>query len=188
MLRPTFLKGRGIELVPLGRDDAATTWRWMNDLDIVLAYGSDPFPVTLQSQQDYLAGLSSRKDSLMLGIRRKGHRELIGIGGLSHIEWVNQRGELAICIGEHTEQGQGYGTEATRLILNHAFTRLNLHSVLLRVIAYNTRAQRCYEKCGFRLLGRRREAKPVNGQYHDVLYMDILAKEFPGKEAPRRQR
>lgn len=187
MLRPAFLKGRKVELVPLSREDAAATWRWMNDLEIVLNYGSDPFPVTLQAQQDYLGGLAARKDALILGIRRKGREELIGIGGLSHIEWVNQRAELTICIGEKADQGKGYGTEATELILNHAFTRLNLHSVLLRVIAYNARAQRCYEKCGFKPIGRRREAKPVDGQYHDVLYMDILASEFSRKSRSNPQ-
>ena len=59
------------------------------------------------------------------------------------------------------------------LILGHAFTKLNLHSVMLRVISYNDRAIRCYESCGFQPAGKRREARIDGLEYHDVLFMDI---------------
>jgi RimJ/RimL family protein N-acetyltransferase len=71
--------------------------------------------------------------------------------------------------------GKGLGTEATRLVLRHAFNDLGLHRVGLRVLAYNHRAIRSYEKCGFVIEGREREAALVDGAWHDDVLMGALA-------------
>ena len=107
---------------------------------------------------------------------------MIGVGGLSYIEWPWQRAELTMCIGKIELQSKGYGREATMLVLDHAFTKLNLHSVMLRVISYNERAITCYEACGFQHSGKRREARIDGEKFYDVLYMDILAGEFRNRD------
>jgi RimJ/RimL family protein N-acetyltransferase len=56
------------------------------------------------------------------------------------------------------------------------------HSVMLRVISYNERAIKCYEACGFKPAGRRREARIDGGKFHDVLFMDLLSHEFGSGE------
>ncbi len=181
MSRPVFIEGESINLVPLTVDDAELCFAWQNDLGTILAYGSHPMPTTVEKEKEHLAKLADRKNLLILGIQRRDTDELIGFGGLTSIEWINQRAELTICIGVKDARGKGFGTEATRMILDHAFRKLNLHSVMLRVIDYNQAGIHCYEKSGFKLIGLRREAKPVDGAFHDVLYMDILAKEFLGE-------
>ena len=70
--------------------------------------------------------------------------------------------------------GRGFGTEITRLVLGYAFDAVGLHRVELEVYAFNPRAQRVYEKCGFRVEGRRREALLWDGERVDVLDMGIL--------------
>ena len=49
---------------------------------------------------------------------------------------------------------------------------------MLGVFAYNKRGVACYEKVGFKTIGRRREGRIVGGKKHDVVLMDILAEEF----------
>ena len=48
--------------------------------------------------------------------------------------------------------GQGYGTDALRAFLGYYFESLGFRRMLLSVAAYNTRARRSYERCGFRYL------------------------------------
>lgn len=80
----------------------------------------------------------------------------------------------------------GLGRETVRLILAHAFGALGLHRVSLRVVAYNTRAIRCYLACGFVEEGREREAALVGGERHDDIMMGILSREVAfGSEASR---
>jgi len=55
---------------------------------------------------------------------------------------------------------------------------LNFHNIMLRVYEYNKGAIKCYEKIGFRQIGKRREALHRNLEKHDIIYMDILQGEF----------
>ncbi len=83
-----------------------------------------------------------------------------------------------ITIGEHDAWGRGLGTEATELMVGHAFERLVLHRVGLTVFSYNMRAIRAYEKVGFRIEGRLRDAIQREGRYFDEVQMGILADEW----------
>jgi RimJ/RimL family protein N-acetyltransferase len=95
-------------------------------------------------------------------------------------DFTNPHGtaEFGITIGDAGERGQGYGTEATRLLLDYAFTVLGVHNVWLDTPAYNIGALRAYEKAGFREIGRRRGARVLAGRRYDVVLMDCVAEEF----------
>jgi RimJ/RimL family protein N-acetyltransferase len=69
---------------------------------------------------------------------------------------------------------RGYGTEITRLTLDHGFAA-GLHRISLTVFAFNPRAQRVYEKCGFVVEGRSREVLHRDGAWHDEYVMGVLA-------------
>lgn len=74
--------------------------------------------------------------------------------------------------------GRGLGPKATRLALSYGFREMGLNRIELRVWAYNTHAIRAYEKAGFLIEGRRREAVFHDGAFHDELIMSVLAREF----------
>jgi RimJ/RimL family protein N-acetyltransferase len=63
-------------------------------------------------------------------------------------------------------------------MLSHAFERLALHRVGLTVFSYNIRAIRAYEKAGFRVEGRLRDAIMRDGRYFDEVQMGVLATEW----------
>ena len=92
--------------------------------------------------------------------------------------WKNRTASLGILIGEKDYQGRGFGPDAVRTMLKFAFDELNLHRVELDVMAFNTRAIRCYEKVGFRHEGIRRESFFRGGKYHDLHVMAVLRKDF----------
>jgi len=49
-----------------------------------------------------------------------------------------------------------------------------LHRLELTVMAHNTRAIRLYERCGFRVEGRRNQCLFVDGQFVDELFMAVF--------------
>src|SRR5688500_11392438 len=103
---------------------------------------------------------------------------LIGFTTFSSLDSDNGSVLFHITIGERDAWGRGLGTEATTLMLEHAFGRLGLHRVGLSVFSYNLRAIRAYEKAGFRMEGRLREAISRDGRYWDEVQMGILADEW----------
>jgi RimJ/RimL family protein N-acetyltransferase len=76
-------------------------------------------------------------------------------------------------------RGRGLGTEVTRLVTACAFA-MGLHRVELQVYAHNPRAQRAYEKAGFRVEGRLRDVLLQDGRRIDAVVMAALATEWSG--------
>ena len=91
---------------------------------------------------------------------------------------IHRCSEIGMMLGEKSWWNKGYGTETMRAMLRHGFETLNLHRIWLRVYATNLRAIRSYEKAGFTLEGRKREADYQDGRYIDVLLMSILRHEW----------
>lgn len=75
-------------------------------------------------------------------------------------------------------RGRGLGSEATRLIVGHAFEQVGPHRVQLEVYADNPRARRVYEKAGFVVEGIRREAALRGGAWVDDVLMAVLDHEW----------
>ena len=84
--------------------------------------------------------------------------------------------EFGLTIGER--RNQGLGSEATKLVLDWAFTVMGLHNILLVTFSWNLPAIRAYSKAGFREIGRRRGAVLTYGQRYDQVLMDAVADEF----------
>ena len=107
----------------------------------------------------------------------------MGNCGLHQIDSLRQCAEVGLFIGEEENRGKGYGVDVLTLLLAHAFDTLNLNNVMLRVFAFNDQAIRCYEKVGFREMGRRRQSYYVRGQFHDEVFLDILREDFNAKRS-----
>ena len=103
---------------------------------------------------------------------------LIGTCAFSQLDADNGSALFHITIGEKDAWGQGYGTEATGLMLDHAFGELGLHRIALYVFEFNERAIRAYRRCGFVVEGRSREAIWRDGRWWDELAMSVLEADW----------
>jgi len=99
----------------------------------------------------------------------------------------NESANYRIGLAGPAHFNHGYGTEATRLVIAFAFDRIGLHRLELEVFAFNPRARRVYEKCGFQLKGTLRDALQWDGVFIDTHKMAILrADPRPGDGAGGR--
>jgi RimJ/RimL family protein N-acetyltransferase len=103
----------------------------------------------------------------------------IGYCGLSNISLQNRNAEYFILIGDDGCWNKGIGTLAGIQVLKYGFDVLQLHRIWLTVSECNHGAIRSYEKLGFKMEGRMREACHRQGEYHDKMVMGILAEECP---------
>ena len=169
--------GEKVGLGPKRRDLIPTYTRWINDLGTLRSLGAPPLPRTEEHQIAWFeAGVASGDQHF--DIYELTTMRPVGGCDLRDIDHRNRVATMGMLIGEPEARGKGYGTEATRLLLDLAFTVHGLHSVWLTVYAYNLAGQRCYAKAGFREVGRRRQCRLMGGRLWDEVVMDILATEF----------
>jgi RimJ/RimL family protein N-acetyltransferase len=80
--------------------------------------------------------------------------------------------ELGIMIGEKDYWSQGYGTETVGLLLDHMFQEYPFNRVYLHTLSWNHRAQKSFQKSGFK------EVKPVRRGGLDFIQMEIWRHEW----------
>jgi RimJ/RimL family protein N-acetyltransferase len=182
----SLFKGK---LVRLGAEEpgvfADAFTRWRRDSEYVRLLDNEPARLwSSKKAKEWLEkDLDKEYDdtsSYLWSIRTQAEDRLIGFVGLWDIRWNHGDTMVGIGIGERDCWGKGYGTEAMRLVVGFAFRELNLRRVTLVVFDYNPRAIRSYEKSGFKVEGRLREAMNRDGQRYDMVYMGILKEEWQG--------
>lgn len=175
-------------LSPLDASAAPFWYRWHNDLETGLLAASPGHrsPGTMQEYQQVIARYLEQKAHAFLIVDAAADRP-IGWCALFVMDVPNRRASMSALIGEKEVRGKGYGEDALRSLLDYGFRILNLNSVELVVHEDNGRARRCYEKLGFQLTGRKREAVLRGNERIDSLTMDLLSSEFltPGTSNER---
>lgn len=97
---------------------------------------------------------------------------------INGIDRDNNSANIRIALFSPDDFGQGYGSEAMRLMVGYGFEELKLHRISLDVFAFNPRAIRAYEKVGFKREGVLRDDLFYDGEYHDAIIMSILEHEW----------
>jgi len=171
------LEGERVRLRPVEDRDLPLYVRWTNDPDVRHWLHRSERPLsTLELERAKVEGM--RRDPRTLVWCIEAERRPIGDVRLLEIDTAHGRAELGIAIGEKDCWGRGYGTDAIRRVLRHAFGELGLRRVWLITDADNARGIRCYEKCGFVREGVLRGHRLRYGQPLDMIAMGVLREEF----------
>jgi RimJ/RimL family protein N-acetyltransferase len=85
---------------------------------------------------------------------------------------------LSCSVAERGEHGKGYGSAAIARTLDHAFRELGLHKVWLMIFRTNERSRRTYARLGFVEEGVLREEYFHQQNWHDMLRMSLLDREW----------
>ena len=183
---PEAIEGGRVTLRRHRIDDLPTVRRWYHDPELARLTRYTLRPMSDDEIDRFFHGRLMSPESVAYGIVVRETGRLIGLTTFSNLDPDNGSVLFHISIGESDAWGQGYGTEATELMLWLAFDRIGLHRVALSVFGFNERAIRSYEKAGFAIEGRQREAIIRDGRRHDELTMGILASDWGAlRRAPR---
>lgn len=174
---PPTLQGERVKLRAIEPRDKDARQRAGRYKEIVRMYGGD-YRAMSPLTPEHVERWYGRVRDAFLGWVIDVAGECIGSARLD--DYDEHNGCVRFSIGLFAPQnfGRGYGTEATRLVLDFAFAVLDVHRVELRVLAYNQRAIRCYEKCGFKREGVLRDSALVAGQWEDDVIMSILKDDY----------
>ncbi|MCU0447493.1 MAG: GNAT family N-acetyltransferase [Microscillaceae bacterium] len=172
------LAGSLCYLSPLSGEFAESFYVWLNDLENSVYLRAFPWILTLSQERQWLETIPPH-DYVMAIIDARTNT-LLGNCGLVEVDFINRTAEYGIFIGEKEARSKGIGSDATMLMLDYGFNVLNLHNIKVHIYSYNEKSLNLFRKCGFKMIGRRREAKIIGNQKYDEVMMDLLATEFEG--------
>jgi diamine N-acetyltransferase len=177
--RPTVnVEGERVALGPLRRDLLPAYTRWRNDFTAMRTWDDPPWPVALEERERWYDRAFERSDLAHFTVYERATWRAIGMASLEGIDFRHGTAEFGLMIGEPDARNRGYGTEATRLVLDYAFAALGLHTVMLRALSFNPAGLRAYARAGFREFGRWRDNWVFAGRRWDTVFMECSADGF----------
>ncbi len=151
----SMINGIRIILREKNTADAWDDYAWDTDPELAQL---DAAPVLTIPYSDYLLEYTSELQSHRPTSRRLSVDTLDGqhIGNCSYynLDETKRETELGIMIGNRDYWNKGYGTDAITALVDHIFRQMNLNRIYLKTLESNTRAQKCFKKCGFTRYGQ----------------------------------
>jgi RimJ/RimL family protein N-acetyltransferase len=145
--------------------DAEQDYAWRRDPELAAFDAARPYN---GSMRDYLAIFGDELNypsPYRRTVAVEDHNGLhIGNVMYYNVDYQRREAEIGITIGLREYWGRGYGTDLMRTFAAYLFESLNLERIYLKTLDWNIRAQRCFEKSGFRRYGTSRR-----GEYNFVL-------------------
>jgi RimJ/RimL family protein N-acetyltransferase len=157
--------------------------RWYADREIARLARYQESPMRTEEIERFFTARVVGPEALAMAVHLRATDRLIGTCAFSQLDADNGSALYHITIGESDAWGKGYGTEATQLMLDHAFGTMGLHRIALFVFEFNERAVRAYKRCGFVIEGRARESIWRDGRWWDELAMSVLESDWRKRRA-----
>ena len=173
--KPT-LAGEKVTLVPLGPEHAEALHEALEDSEVNRLTGTRR-SFTLRKIQQVFATRPFSENRLDLAIIDNATGKCVGEAVLNEWDPDSRKCNYRIAIGP-SGQGRGLGTEAGRLIVGYGIEKLHLNRISLGVYDFNRRALRSYERIGFVQEGIERQSMRWDGEYHDQIFMAVLAQDW----------
>ena len=175
------IRGALVYLRPLEPGDADLVSDWCEDAEFMRLLGELPESRAARSARYERRVLEHDRDTsdwYSFMVCRLEDGLPVGRTDLFEIDRLNGTAVFGIGIGDPALWGKGYGSDAVNALVDFAFGELRLERVWLGTDAENLRAQRAYEKCGFRLEARLRNAYVDRGRFLDEVRMALLRDEW----------
>jgi RimJ/RimL family protein N-acetyltransferase len=168
-----FLEGEKVNLRTVEEEDIEFLRDGVNHPDVRVHMGNRT-PQNLENEEEFFEDQVCGDDTLDLLICKD--NEATGIITLM----LNETERVAeIGIWLHPDyHGNGYGTEASEILIDHAFYQLNYHKIWAYVHADDEPSQNIWKKLGFQKEGKLRKHTYTEGEYKDVIPFGLLKGEW----------
>jgi len=177
-MRTPILKGKKIVLKPLKLSQAENFLRWFKDGKVTKFLSADFRDLNLKKEKEFIKKSNNNKTEIRWAIYTKDGRH-IGSTGLHQIDKkVHFKATWGIVIGDKNYWNKGLGTDVLKTVLKFCFSDLKLNRLELGVFPLNKGGRRCYEKCGFKIEGIKKQSFYKNSKFLDEIVMGIIKSDY----------
>ena len=171
--KPTII-GKKILLRPFQKEDVSAMEECLSDPEVLKLTGSSA-NFTKASINQWYSSRNEQENRLDLAIVIKNDATVVGEVVVNEYDETKHSMNFRILIGPKG-RNQGFGTEATKLIIDYVFQNSDLRQITLGVYSFNPRAKKVYEKIGFVDESIDKDELEYEGQMIDAINM-VLTRE-----------
>ena len=164
LAKPPIITGKKVKLRPKRLEDAANDYAWRKDAELCRLDAAPLIQCSFEEfLKNYLEDLHRFNQSYRFGVETPDGKH---IGNCSYfsLDGIKKEAEMGIMIGNRDYWNLGYGADVIITSLNYFFTNTNMRRIHLKTLSWNSRAQKCFQKCGFVPCGQ-----VVHGEYTFLL-------------------
>ena len=148
---------------------------WFNDPEITKWMLIGLFPVTKNTEEEWFDKQGKNENDVGFAIESKEGKHLGGCG-IHKIDWKSKIAEGGIVIGDKTEWGKGYATEAEKMMLDYGFSILGLRKISAHIFRENIASLKAAIKNGLKKEGVLKKHLYKNGKYNDLIILSAFQK------------
>ena len=172
-----MLEGKYVKLRPLELEDLDVLKKWRNSKFIRIATREYRL-LNMINQKHWFESI--HKDNppkyIMFGILNS-KNNLIGVCGLTYIDWKNRHAEVSIYIGKNNWQKLKEAKDNLQVLINYGFGELNLHRLWAEIYETAPNNVILFEQMKFKKEGKLRDQLWRNGKWHNSFLYAKLSKE-----------
>jgi [ribosomal protein S5]-alanine N-acetyltransferase len=173
------LNSERLHLRQITKNDAPTIFALHGDAHVI-RYTPLSLSTSIQDAYSYIEKMEKRQQensSIDWAVTLNSNNEMIGIAGLYSIQPQHHRCQIGY-IGLPAYNSQGFGTEASDLLLQFAFESLNMHSVEALIDPRNIGSEKILLKSGFVKEGHLIQNVRFRGEYCDTVIYSLLKSNY----------
>ena len=155
------------------KDDLENVYNGLSHPDVIKYYGVSYHTLeATKEQMEWFANLEKEEKGIWWAVCSKDNSTFYGGGGFNDVDKTNRKAEIGFwLLPEYW--GKGIMKEAMPLMINHAFTEMNLHRIEGYVDHENSKCKKAIVKLDFQLEGTMRDYEIKDGKFTSC---DIYAK------------
>ena len=180
----TKVNGKKIILVPFKKKhlENPSYLSWLRDYDVMKYIGREEYlkPIPFEEVKKYVENVWNDKYSTFWAILTDDNKFI----GTIKLSYKNEEGykhrviELGILIGEKSEWGKGYGTDALMTACHYCFDKLSARKIVAGLMEHNISSYNIFRKVGFVEEARFRKKIFFEGKYCDHMWIGLFKEEI----------
>lgn len=177
------LKTTRLTLRNLGPGDINERYlKWLKDPDVIRYLEVRFQEQSSASVQSFVESVNNSADSALFGIFLEETGQHIGNIKLGPCNWRHRRGEISLLLGEKTEWGKGYASEAIRAVCSFGFEELALEKLVAGCYESNVASFGAFRKAGFSQEAFLPHYWDADGQRQAQIFLGLTKSASPSDE------
>jgi len=172
------MKGKKTYLRAMEISDMELLRKWNfdeNTREFLLA----SFPISAFEQSKWFEKQISDNSKKKLIIVDSQNNVPVGLVSAMKIDHINKNCELGWTIGDKSNWGKGFASDAVKTLCNFLFNQLNLNMVYAMVLETNAKSLNfCKSKLNFKETGKFEKSIFLNGKYIDNVILCLSKESF----------